>query len=165
MRGYNTIEEYNDAYRKRLKETWESEIKLCQNWLDGHRSYFKVGYLAEMHNITETDVKEKLAYANNILNTLDYRVQSHSYHYKKPQPQKDNDLSFIGRGKNWAYCSQIRVPSLKRKSAWKRFYKMFPDLKGMKTITGKSSCYAPDINGEMRQTIQHASTIKLKKIK
>ena len=42
---------------------------------------------------------------------------------------------------------------------------MFPDLKGMKVIPGSSSCYARDTDGKMRQTIQHKSTIKLKKVK
>ena len=73
-------------------------------------------------------------------------------------------MSFVGKGQSWAYSSMIRVPKLKRKTAWKRFYKMFPDLKGMKVITGSSSCYARDINGEVRQQIQNKSTIKLKKM-
>lgn len=42
---------------------------------------------------------------------------------------------------------------------------MFPDLKGMKVITGRSSCYAREADGEVRQQIQNASTIKLKKVK
>ena len=47
MKGkFNSIEEYNAAYRKQLKNTWESEIRLYKNWLDGHRSYQKVVWLA-----------------------------------------------------------------------------------------------------------------------
>jgi len=42
---------------------------------------------------------------------------------------------------------------------------MFPDLKGMKVINGRSSCYGKDIDGKYYQTIQNASTIKLKKVK
>jgi len=99
------------------------------------------------------------------LHNIDYYVQSHSYSYKKPKAQKDNDMSFVGKGQSWAYSSMIRVPKLKRKTAWKRFYKMFPDLKGMKVITGRSSCYGKDIDGKYYQTIQNASTIKLKKLK
>ena len=96
MKGkFNSIEEYNAAYRKQLKDTWESEIRLYNNWLDGHRSYQKVGWLADCHNMTDEDIKRKLDYANNILNNLDYLVQSHSYKYKKPQAQKDNDMIFI----------------------------------------------------------------------
>lgn len=161
MRSYNTIEEYNASFRKQFKDNWECEVRHCQNWLNGDRSYFKVGWL---ENCTDENVvKEKLAYANDMLNNIDYYVQRHSYSYKKPRSQKDNDMSFVGEGQNWSHSSKIRVPSLKRKSAWKRFYKMFPDLKGMKTITGRSSCYGKDINGEMKQTIQNASMIKLKK--
>lgn len=163
MKKRNSIEEYNEAFRKQFKNNWEAEVKRCQNWLDGERSYFKVGWLEKCED--EKVVKDKLAYAQNLLNNIDYYVQSHSYSYKKPQPQKDNDLSFVGEGTVWAHSSQIRVPRLKRKTAWKRFYKMFPDLKGMKVITGRSSCYGKDVNGEVRQQIQHSSTIKLKKVK
>ena len=164
MSGYNTIEEYNAAYRKQLKDNWESEIRLYKNWLDGHRSYHKVGWLAGCHNMTDTEVKRKLDYANNILNNLDYLVQSHSYSYKKPKSHKDNDGSFTSKY-DYSHSDIIRVPSLKRKTAWKRFYKMYPQLKGKKSIPGRSSCYAPDVNGDYKQTIQHESTIKLKKIK
>ena len=162
MDKFNSIEEYNDSFRKHFKDTWECEVRHCQNWLDGHRSYFKVGWLENIND--EKIVRDKLAYSKKMLDNINYYVQNHSYSYKKPKTQKDNDLSFIGEGTEWAYCSVIRVPRLKRKTAWKRFYKMFPDLKGMKIITGKSSCYARDKNGEMKQQIQHSSTIKLKKL-
>lgn len=163
MKNFNTIEEYNDAYRKQMIETWETVVIHCQNWLNGERSYLKVGTLDRCKN--EAYVKDKLEYANKILNNIDYYVQRNSYNYEKPKKQKDNDLSFVGYGEGWARNSVIRVPSLKRKSAWKRFYKMFPDLKGMKTITGKSSCYGREDDGKMCQQIQHDSMIKLKKYK
>ena len=163
MRRYNTIDEYNEAFRKQFKNNWEAEVKRCQNWLNGDRSYFKVGWLENCKD--EKIIRDKLEYSQKMLDNIDYYVQSHSYSYKKPKSQKDNDMSFVGHGTNWAHCSMIRVPSLKRKTAWKRFYKMFPDLKGMKVITGSSSCYARDIDGKFRQTIQNASTIKLKKLK
>ena len=163
MKKCNSIEEYNEVYRKQMTDTWETVIKYCQNWLNGERSYFKVGTLDRCED--KSYVEDQLEYANKILNNIDYYVQRHSYSYKKPSKQKDNDLSFIGEGKGWAHCSALRVPKLKRKTAWKRFYKMFPDLKGMKIIPGKSSCYARDNNGEVHQQIQHSSTIKLKKVK
>lgn len=162
MKRSNSIEEYNDAFRKHFKENWECEVRHCQNWLDGHRSYFKVGWLENCND--EKIVRDKLAYSQKMLDNIDYYVQRHSYTYKKPKVQKDNDLSFVGEGTGWSHCSAIRVPKLKRKTAWKRFYKMFPDLKGMKVIPGKSSCYARDKNGEIKQQIQHSSTIKLKKV-
>lgn len=163
MKHCNSIEEYNEAFRKQFKNNWEAEVKRCQNWLDGERSYFKVGWLEKCED--EKVVKDKLAYANKMLNNIDYYVQRHSYSYKKPKAQKDNDLSFVGEGTGWACSSMIRVPRLKRKTAWKRFYKMFPGLIGMKTIPGRSSCYTQEADGEVRQQIQHKSTIKLKKKK
>lgn len=163
MKRSNSIEEYNASFRKQFKDNWECEVKHCQNWLNGDRSYFKVGWLENCND--EKIVKDKLAYAENMLKNIDYYVQRHSYSYKKPQSQKDNDMSFVGKGTGWAHSSVIRVPSLKRKTAWKRFYKMFPDLKGMKTITGRSSCGMYDSNHNWHQAIQNTSTIKLKKMK
>lgn len=163
MKHCNSIEEYNEAFRKQFKDNWEAEVRHCQNWLNGERSYFKVGWLENCKD--ENTVKDKLAYSQKMLDNIDYYVQRHSYSYKKPKVQKDNDLSFVGEGTGWAHCSALRVPRLKRKNAWKRFYKMFPDLKGMKMITGKSSCYARNKDGEMKQQIQNASTIKLKRVK
>lgn len=59
---------------------------------------------------------------------------------------------------SWAeYDSRIRVPSLKRKNAWKRFYRLYSSLKGKKVIHGSSSsAFYKGLN---------KSTIKLKKIK
>lgn len=161
MKGkYNTIEEYSNVFREHFKDNWETVVRHCQNWLNGERSYFKVGWLEHVED--ENIVKDKLAYAHKILDNIDYYVQRHSYSYKKPHRQKDNDLSFVAEG--WAYSPKIRVPSLKRKTAWKRFYKMFPDLKGMKFIIRRSSCYGKDVDGKLLQQIQHSSTIKLKKM-
>ena len=48
MKKGNSIEEYNNAYRKQFKDNWECEVKHCQNWLNGERSYFKVGWLQSL---------------------------------------------------------------------------------------------------------------------
>ena len=93
MKKCNSIEEYNEAYRKQMIETWETVVMHCQNWLNGERSYFKVGTLDRCKE--QKYVEEQLAYANNILNNIDYYVKRHSYTYKKPKAQKDNDLSFV----------------------------------------------------------------------
>ena len=63
----------------------------------------------------------------------------------------------ISTGEGIEWCREVRVPSLKRKAAWKRFYKLFPHLKGKKIIHGSSQpMHAYGVN---------TSTIKLKKVK
>jgi hypothetical protein len=86
MKKGNSIEEYNAAFRKQFNDTWERELKNCQNWLDGHRSFSKVGWLDNCKD--EAYVKQKLAYAQRMLDNIDYYVQKHSYSYKKSQPKK-----------------------------------------------------------------------------
>lgn len=114
MKRSNSIEEYNDDFRRQFKNNCEVEIRHCQNWLDGERSYFKVGWLD--HCKDEKYVKDKLAYSQKMLDNIEYYVQRHSYSYKKPKAQKDNDMSFVGEGQSWAHSSMIRVPKLKRKT-------------------------------------------------
>lgn len=90
-----------------------------------------------------------------------------SYTYQKPFPRKDNITIYgtelhsngymnkpISESGQIEYWRGLRVPSLKRKSAWKRFYRLFPGLKGKKIIHGSSQpIHAYGVN---------ASTIKLK---
>jgi hypothetical protein len=33
MKNFNSIEEYNAAFRKQFKDNWECEIRHCKNWL------------------------------------------------------------------------------------------------------------------------------------
>ena len=62
----------------------------------------------------------------------------------------DNPIS-LGEGVAWS--PRVRVPKLCRKTAWKRFYKLYPHLKGRKVMHGRSSCMFHGLN---------ESTIKLK---
>jgi hypothetical protein len=41
-------------------------------------------------------------------------------------PRQDNKTYITGSG--WGNARRIRFPKLVRKTAWKRFYKLFPDL-------------------------------------
>lgn len=87
-----------------------------------------------------------------------------SYNYQKKLPVKDNRSIYGDMLNNGYYdkplsqsenSSKLRVPKLCRKGAWKRFYKLFPELKGKKIIHGSS---VSDYHG------LNKSTIKLKKI-
>jgi hypothetical protein len=164
MKKANTIEQYEERFRRNFLENWNAEVRMCRAWLDGCRDWH-VGYLGYLKHITEDEVRQKLIYAESMVKNVDYYVRSHSYSYRRPQPRKDNDGRFTSDSESWAYSPRIRVPKLKRKSAWKRFYKMFPGLKGKETITGSSSCWYRDEKGEYRRGPWHYSTIKLKKVK
>ena len=91
-----------------------------------------------------------------------------SYNYQKPVTHKDNrniydelpgDCFWDGQisiGDGVEYSPSVRVPKLCRKTTWKRFYKLYPHLRGMNSITGHSSSSFHLLN---------PSTIKLKKVK
>ena len=107
---------------------------------------------------------------SKIDNKINRWKRTGSYTYQKQLPYKDNRMIYgenlnsdgywdkpISTGEGIEWCREVRVPSLKRKSAWKRFYKLFPHLKGKKIIHGSSQpMHAYGVN---------ASTIKLKKVK
>lgn len=92
-----------------------------------------------------------------------------NYSYQKNIGNKDNRNLYanpvtknsgfydeaISLGTGIAHSRVVRVPKLKRKTAWKRFYRLFPHLKGMSVIPGSSCSIYHGLN---------ASTIKLKKV-
>lgn len=71
---------------------------------------------------------------------------------------RDNGNLYNGRTAkhdfNIMFDSRIRVPKLKRKTAWKRFYKRYPELKGQKVFTGRSKVYGRgfDWNNNLRES-------------
>lgn len=103
----------------------------------------------------------------NILNnekSLNNYVWRHCYNFKKSLPAKDNYNIYednSNRNLGDPKSPIIRVPSLKRKTAWKRFYKLYPALKGLSKIEGSYSTWGG--GGKFPCGI-NPSTIKLKKI-
>ena len=58
----------------------------------------------------------------------DQRKINGSYKYMEPPERKDNK-TYINRGNGYGYNrNRIRYPRKSRKTAWKRFYKLFPHL-------------------------------------
>lgn len=49
------------------------------------------------------------------------------YNRKPIQQRRDNKDVLVGSG--WSNINKIRYPKKCRKTAWKRFYKLFPHLK------------------------------------
>ena len=119
-------------------------------------AYNKTTGNTEVVNITNRDyildqirrLEEKLA----DMATIEHQARRERYNFVKELPFKDNAGYTIQHYVGY-WDSKIRVPSLKRKTAWKRFYKMFPGLKGREYITGHSTGGA-----------KRASFIKLKQI-
>jgi len=57
--------------------------------------------------------------------------QVHRHHQMNSmvKPERQDNKTFINRGSGGCNANKIRFPSKKRKTAWKRFYKLFPHLK------------------------------------
>lgn len=105
-------------------------------------AYNKLTGKTELINITRRDyTKDQIRHLEEKLadtDTIDHSARRTMYRFVRALPSKDN------AGHIDSHClgymdSRIRVPSLKRKTAWKRFYKMFPELKGRIYITGYST--------------------------
>jgi hypothetical protein len=93
---------------------------------------FYVKRLKEMNRIHDlflkvtTEEKEYMEHWH-IIKASHSEVSQIYKHNDKPERQ-DNKTS-INRGNGRGYTRDIRFPSKKRKTAWKRFYKLFPGLK------------------------------------
>lgn len=63
--------------------------------------------------------------------SIKYHEQKNTHHkYKSNErPSRQDNKSYINYGNFRGGSNSIRVPSKKRKTAWKRFYKLFPQLK------------------------------------
>jgi hypothetical protein len=50
------------------------------------------------------------------------------------KPERKDNKTYTNKGNGWGGRGMIRYPSKKRKTAWKRFYKLFPHLKPKETV-------------------------------
>jgi len=92
----------------------KSGIKIYAEASDAHRLYEKAG-------VTETDRQIHWMYYRGL------RWDGHVSYNKMPEnPRQDNKI-FINYGSAHSNCRKIRYPKKCRKTAWKRFYKLFPN--------------------------------------
>lgn len=69
--------------------------------------------------------------------TIGRRLYSNWSGYQKRIVHKDNQKFVYNSSGGGSNRNTIRIPSLKRSNAtWKRFYELFPELKGMKMYRG-----------------------------
>lgn len=111
-----------EKYREKHQESYEYLIKTAKKYeLEGKEALAKDYLQRAIEHKKALDNPSILWYeAKHELMTLCIRL-----------PRKDNSpLSFGSWRKHDYYRNKIRVPRLKRKTAWKRFYKIFPYLKG-----------------------------------
>jgi len=104
--------------RRRFGEDYLKKIKECRRI---HDLFLKVTaneeeYLAHWHIIKSTQSEKGIGYKHNA----------------KPE-RKDNKTS-INYGNRTGYARDVRYPAKTRKTAWKRFYRLFPSLKPKEEI-------------------------------
>jgi hypothetical protein len=73
-------------------------------------------------NISDDDIITHWKYYYN----MQYALHS-SLHTMPKNPRQDNK-AYVNSGSNGSNRTKIRYPKLCRKTAWKRFYKLFPKL-------------------------------------
>lgn len=161
-KGYNNIDQYIEVVKKEYLDMWNHVIEEANYYID-------LSNKRKCINVNEDAVeleRQRLAYAKKKLSEVDLYVAKMVYNYRKPKSKKDNYNIYKGeevvpdKSHLYIFDSKIRVPKLKRKTAWKRFYKLFPELIGYDMIHGYSSSVG--VPGEGQNV--GLSTIKLKKI-
>lgn len=104
----------------------------------------------------KSEVKKSMEESKKMLlepGRLEHETRRNILRAQKRAPRKDNQKDF-NYGYHPDHRGKIRVPRLSRKTAWKRFYKLYPDLKGLDSISG----FSQSREGSLRR-----SFIKLKK--
>ena len=161
---HNTIEESYNAGRMHYLFDIKMDIRYYEKIVNTGRNDWDEEVSQE--KIEEAKEKLKTLYADlNDEKKIDYHGRSATYGWKRPERHQDNPNLYehVDRSGYKSYITsetlskspRIRVPSLKRKNAWKRFYKNYPELKGVEVITGRTESSGNQLNH---------STIKLKKI-
>lgn len=94
-----------------------------KQWKVEREQYYEVFYLAELKGWTEDQLKIEWWKARRA-----QLYKHHSYHQKPIQQRRDNKDVRVGSG--GSNRSSVRFPREARKTAWKRFWKLFPGLDG-----------------------------------
>lgn len=159
-KGYNNIEQYEAVIRKEYLDKWNHVIEESEYYIDLGKKRKCINEKALEYDY------DRIEYAKKKIAKLDRYVAKMIYNYRKPKSKKDNYNLYKGeevvpeKYHLYIYDSKIRVPKLKRKTAWKRFYKLYPELKGCDMIYGYSSTAGLPEDGQNLGM----SIIKLKKI-
>ena len=66
--------------------------------------------------------------------TYNIHLLNHRFYTENTKPERKDNKSYINYGNRDGKAGRIRYPSKKRKTAWKRFYKLFPHLKPQEPI-------------------------------
>jgi len=69
-----------------------------------------------------------------ILRIINKRTKMSIDYSSMPKNPKQDNKSYLNIGSRWSNARKVRFPKLVRKTAWKRFYKLFPHLDRMNKL-------------------------------
>jgi len=116
-REYATTKEALDSYSEYINQPFTAHLsKRMTEAIKVHNLYESIG-------IDEDDFIHHWRYYRGL-----QIVQNRETKSMPKQLRKDNK-TYINYGSGNCHSSRIRYPRKKRKTAWKRFYKLFPHLK------------------------------------
>jgi hypothetical protein len=134
----NQIESLNKKDKRRLLTLIRSYYVLPKASLDSSLEFLK--FAGGLYSRRVTGAREIIAlYEKAGVVEEDWR--HHWSHYKADQihqhhsmsamakPERQDNKTFINRGSGGCNANKIRFPKKARKTAWKRFYRLFPHLK------------------------------------
>ena len=153
-KGHNeTLEQYIDIINKCFDERIETCKKeytkittkttlegkalyeYCHNWLMWEVK-FDINYQTNEFTLIPLERALEMIEEDR-RKILGKRLYSNLGGYQKRIIHKDNQKFVYNTGRHNGNITSIRVPSLKRsKATWKRFYELFPEVKGLKKFRG-----------------------------
>lgn len=160
----NSLEEAYNAGRRHYIFGLNNDIRYYEKIVNTGRNDWNE--IVSEEKVEEAKEKLKKLYADlNDEKKIDHHGKAAMYYYRRSNRHQDNENLYqpvdrtgyksLITTESLSKSSRLRVPSLKRKNAWKRFYKRYPELKGVQVIHGSSMSKGNHLN---------PSTIKLKDI-
>jgi hypothetical protein len=106
----------------------EEFIKGKEKAYMGKRFFQKILEIRKIHNLyKKAEISEADYLVHWTIQRSIQRKESDKYNISLKPERKDNK-TYLNRGSGHSNRNQIRYPKKARKTAWKRFYKLFPHL-------------------------------------
>ena len=131
------IESLNKDDKRKLMSLIRSQYVMPKESLEHSLKFVKLNGIY----LKRIDAAKKIIKLYEKAGAIEDDWQHHWRYYKSVQhglhnetkimtkPARQDNKTFINRGSGGTNCNKIRFPKKVRKTAWNRFYKLFPHLK------------------------------------
>lgn len=94
----------------------------------GNNYFKKLLEIRKIHNLYQKAGISETDYLTHWgIQRSTHKIENDKYNTSLKPERKDNK-TYLNRGNGWSNVNKVRYPKKVRKTAWKRFYRLFPSL-------------------------------------